>query len=135
MAGPGLADDCLAEGYGMSVITHVDVADEPAARTRLPCLISARRPAMAGTARPVLHRILHAEGERRGVVVRQGLTVTAVGQEEELVRVQLSDGTVRQVALLVGADGIRSSTRSLLDLETSLGYHGQMGRRTRCDYG
>ncbi|MFC9227749.1 FAD-dependent monooxygenase [Streptomyces decoyicus] len=122
----GLADDCLTEGYGMSVITHVDVDGEPAGQARLPRLIGARRPAMAGIARPVLHRILHAEAERLGVVVQQGLTVTAVDQEGELVRVQLSDGTVRQVALLVGADGIRSSSRSLLGLETSLGYLGQM---------
>ncbi|MGY4956403.1 FAD-dependent monooxygenase [Streptomyces nigrescens] len=122
----GLADDCLTAGYGMSVITHVDVDGEPAGRARLPRLIGARRPAMAGIARPVLHRILHTEAEQRGVVVQQGLTVTAVDQEGELVRVQLSDGTVRQVALLVGADGIRSSARSLLGLETSLGYHGQM---------
>ncbi|MFD3417558.1 FAD-dependent monooxygenase [Streptomyces decoyicus] len=122
----GLAGACLIEGYGMSVITHVDVDGEPASQVRLPRLIGARRPAMAGIARPVLHRILHAEAERRGVVVQQGLTVTAVGQEGELVRVQLSDGTVRQVALLVGADGIRSSARSLLGLETSLDYQGQM---------
>ncbi|WP_327700775.1 FAD-dependent monooxygenase [Streptomyces decoyicus] len=122
----GLAADCLVEGYGMSVITHVDVDGELAGQTRLPRLIGARRPAMAGIARPVLHRILHTEAERRGVVIQQGLTVTAVDQEGELVRVQLSDGTVRQVALLVGADGIRSSTRGLLGLETSLDYHGQM---------
>ncbi|GAO11189.1 putative oxidoreductase [Streptomyces lydicamycinicus] len=122
----GLADDCLTEGYGMSVITHVDVDGEPMGQARLPRLIGARRPAMAGMARPVLHRILHTEAERRGVVVQQGRTVTAVDQEGELVRVQLSGGTVRQVALLVGADGIRSSTRSLLGLETSLDYHGQM---------
>ncbi|PBC85886.1 MULTISPECIES: FAD-dependent monooxygenase [unclassified Streptomyces] len=126
LAGLGLADDCLAAGYGMSVITHVDVDGEPAGRARLPSLIGARRPAMAGIARPVLHRILHAEAERRGVVVRHGLTVTAVDQEGELVHVQLSDGSVRQVALLVGADGIRSSTRSLLGLAASLDYHGQM---------
>ncbi|MEW1751761.1 FAD-dependent monooxygenase [Streptomyces angustmyceticus] len=122
----GLAEGCLAEGYGMSVITHVDVDGEPAGRARLPGLLGARRPAMAGIARPVLHRILYAEAEQRGVAVRQGLTVTAVDEAGDLVRVQLSDGTVRQVALLVGADGIRSSVRGLLGLETSLDYHGQM---------
>ncbi|MEU9484168.1 FAD-dependent monooxygenase [Streptomyces decoyicus] len=122
----GLADDCLAAGYGMSVITHVDVDGEPAGQARLPRLMGARRPAMAGIARPVLHRILHAEAERRGVVVRQGLTVTAMDQEGELAHVRLSDGTVRQVALLVGADGIRSSARGLLGLESSLDYQGQM---------
>ncbi|WP_030683050.1 FAD-dependent monooxygenase [Streptomyces sp. NRRL B-1347] len=122
----GLADACLAEGYGMSTITHVDVDGEPAGEVELPRLIGARRPAMAGIARPVLHRVLHAEAERCGVVVRYGVTAVAVDQEGELVRVRLSDGTDRRVALLVGADGIRSSTRGLLGLEASLGFHGQM---------
>ncbi|MET8685585.1 FAD-dependent oxidoreductase [Streptomyces sp. NPDC004732] len=122
----GLADACLAEGYGMSTITHVDVDGEPVGEVRLPRLVGGRRPAMAGIARPLLHHILYAEAERRGVVVRHGVTVVAVDQEGELVRVRLSDGTVREVALLVGADGIRSSVRGLLGLDTSVDFHGQM---------
>ncbi|WP_409235887.1 FAD-dependent monooxygenase [Streptomyces sp. PA5.6] len=122
----GLADACLAEGYGMSTITHVDVHGEPASMIRLPHLIGARRPAMAGIARPALHRILYAEAERWDVAVRHGVTAAAVDQDGELVRVRLSDGTVRTVALLVGADGIRSSTRGLLRLASSRAFHGQM---------
>ncbi|MCD9144873.1 FAD-dependent monooxygenase [Streptomyces albireticuli] len=122
----GLSEACLAEGYGMSTVTHVDVNGEPAGEARLPRLIGARRPAMAGIARPVLHRVLYAEAERCGVTVRHGVTVAAVDQEEELIRVRLSDGTDRSVALLVGADGIRSSVRGLLGIETSLDFHGQM---------
>ncbi|MFF7024773.1 FAD-dependent monooxygenase [Streptomyces klenkii] len=122
----GLAEVCLAEGYGLSVITHVDVNGEPAGRVRLPRLLGAERPAMVGMARPVLHRILHEAAERSGVVVHHGMTVVAVDQEDELVRVRFSDGTVRRVALLVGADGICSSVRGLLGLETSVDYHGQM---------
>ncbi len=122
----GLSDACIAEGYGMSTITHVDMNGKPAGEVPLPRLIGARRPAMVGIARPVLHRILHAAAERCGVAVRHGVTVAAVDQEGELVRVRLSDGTVRRVALLVGADGIRSSARGLLGLETSLDFHGQM---------
>lgn len=38
----------------------------------------------------------------------RGDPVTAVDQEGELVHVRLSDGTVRQVVRVVGADGIRS---------------------------
>ncbi|MFC5146829.1 FAD-dependent monooxygenase [Streptomyces aureoversilis] len=122
----GLADACLAEGFGTSGITHTDVEGEPAGEVPLPRLIGARRPAMAGIARPVLHRILRVAAERCGVVVRRGLTVTAVDQQGELVRVRLSDGTLRRVALMVGADGIRSSARRLLGLETSPVYQGQM---------
>ncbi|MCQ8772847.1 FAD-dependent monooxygenase [Streptomyces telluris] len=122
----GLAGACLAEGYGMDTITHVDVNGEPVDEVRLPRLLGARRPAVVGIARPVLHRILYAEAERCGVAVRHQVTVAAVDQEGELVRVRLSDGTVRRVALLVGADGIRSSVRGLLGLEASLEFHGQM---------
>ncbi|MFD5698309.1 FAD-dependent monooxygenase [Streptomyces lasiicapitis] len=128
----GLADACLAEGYGMTGITHVDVRGELAGEVQLPRLIGAGRPGMVGIARPVLHRILHAEAERCGVVVRHGLTVAAVDQggstdqDGEPVRVRLSDGTVRRVALLVGADGIRSSTRDLLGLTAALDHHHQM---------
>lgn len=122
----GLAEACLDEGHGMSVLTHVDVHGEPADQIQLRRLIGARRPAMVGIARPVLHRILYTEAERCGVVVRHGLTVAAVDQEGALVRVRLSDETERLAALVVGADGIRSSARGLLGLRTSLEYHGQM---------
>ncbi|GAA0613324.1 FAD-dependent oxidoreductase [Streptomyces crystallinus] len=121
----GLAETCLAAGYGMSSITHIDVNGKPAGTVELPRLLP-RRPAMAGIARPVLHRILSAEAARRGVVVRHGVTVTAVAQEGERVRMRLSDGAVRTVALLVGADGIRSSVRGLLGLGASLDFDGQM---------
>ncbi|WP_405842970.1 FAD-dependent monooxygenase [Streptomyces platensis] len=122
----GLADLCLAAGYGMSVITQVDVDGGLAAEVRLPRLIGAERPAMVGMARPALYRTLREQADRCGVVVHHGLTAAAVDQEGEQVRVQMSDGTVRRVALLVGADGIRSSVRRLLGLETSVEYHGQM---------
>ncbi|KOG89055.1 FAD-dependent monooxygenase [Streptomyces varsoviensis] len=144
----GLADACLAEGYGITTITHVGVDGERADEVRMPRLLGTGRPAMAGIARPVLHRLLYAAAERRGVTIRHGVTVSAVEQaeqaeqveqkqqmeqeaeeaerEEQSVRVRLSDGAVRDVALLVGADGIRSSVRDLLGLETSLDFHGQM---------
>ncbi|MEU7215117.1 FAD-dependent monooxygenase [Nocardia iowensis] len=122
----GLADACLAEGYGMSVITHVDVDGIPSDRVELPRLIGARRPAMVGIARPQLHRILHAEAERCGVLVHHGLTVNSIDPQQALVDVRLSDGTDRRVDLLVGADGIRSSVRGLLGFETPVDYLGQM---------
>lgn len=122
----GLVDACLSEGYGMSAITHVDFEGKPAERVELPRLIGAQRPAMAGIARSGLHRILYAEAERCGVVIRHGLTVTAVEQTTDRVDVRMSDGTDRRVELLVGADGIRSSVRDLLGLRTSIDYLGQM---------
>ncbi|MFF4477059.1 FAD-dependent monooxygenase [Streptomyces melanosporofaciens] len=125
----GLAEACLAGGYGMNVITHVDVNGRIADEVRLPRLLGAHRPAMVGIARPGLHRILSEEAGRSGAVVRNGLTVAAVDEEGDLARVRLSDGTVRTATLVVGADGIRSSVRSLVGLQTALDYHGQMAWR------
>ncbi|WP_280409647.1 FAD-dependent monooxygenase [Nocardia brasiliensis] len=122
----GLVDACLSEGYGMSAITHVDVEGRSAEQVELPRLIGEQRPAMLGISRAALHRILYMNAERRGAVIHHGSTVTAVRQAAGRVEVRMSDGTDRRVALLVGADGIRSSVRDLLGLRTSIDYLGQM---------
>ncbi|WEV29369.1 FAD-dependent oxidoreductase [Streptomyces sp. 71268] len=121
-----LADACLAEGHGMSVITHVNVRGEPTDRIELPRLLGARRPAMVGIARPALHRVLYAAAERSGALVRHGRTVVSLEQRAAAVRVRLSDATEREATLVVGADGLRSSVRALLGLRPKPGYHGQM---------
>ncbi|MBF6543351.1 FAD-dependent oxidoreductase [Nocardia brasiliensis] len=122
----GLVDACLSEGYGMSAITHVDVEGRSAEQVELPRLIGEQRPAMLGISRAALHRILYMNAERCGAVIHHGSTVTAVRQAAGRVEVRMSDGTDRRVALLVGADGIRSSVRDLLGLRTSIDYLGQM---------
>jgi 2-polyprenyl-6-methoxyphenol hydroxylase-like FAD-dependent oxidoreductase len=62
-----------------------------------------------GMPRAGLHRALSD-----GVAVTRGLEPTAVEAGPDAVAVTLSDGSRREVDLLVGADGIRSATRALL---------------------
>ncbi|MEV6493270.1 FAD-dependent oxidoreductase, partial [Actinoplanes sp. NPDC051633] len=52
------------------------------------------------------------EAARDHATVRIGTTVSAVGHDAEGVRVTLSDGTTEDAELLVGADGVRSATRT-----------------------
>ncbi|MCX5121669.1 FAD-dependent oxidoreductase [Micromonospora sp. NBC_00362] len=52
------------------------------------------------------------EAVRDRVDIRFGTTVTSVDQDTDQVRVELSDGTVEQADLLVGADGVHSATRT-----------------------
>jgi FAD-dependent urate hydroxylase len=59
--------------------------------------------------RAALHRIM-----TDGVDVAHGLEPTAIEPGPDAVAVRLSDGSRREVDLLVGADGIRSGTRALL---------------------
>lgn len=51
---------------------------------------------------------------RDTVDIRFDTTITAVTQDDDGVEVTLSDGTVEQADLLVGADGLHSATRELV---------------------
>ncbi|TDC40953.1 FAD-dependent monooxygenase [Micromonospora sp. KC213] len=46
--------------------------------------------------------------------IRFGTTITAVDQDDTAVHVTLSDGTVEHADLLIGADGLHSTTRALV---------------------
>lgn len=64
---------------------------------------------LRGDIETVLYERVHDSAE-----IRFGTTVTAVDQDAHTVHVTLSDGTVEQADLLVGADGLHSATRALL---------------------
>ena len=77
-------------------------------------------PATLGMYRPDLASILVERAIRAGAKVRFGTTCTALTQDEAGVDVAFADGSSGRYALVVGADGVRSSTRRQLgiDLET-----------------
>lgn len=77
-------------------------------------------PATLGMYRPDLASILVERASRTGAKVRFGTTCTALTQDDAGVEVALADGSSARYDLVVGADGVRSSTRHQLgiDLET-----------------
>ncbi|WP_371786539.1 FAD-dependent monooxygenase [Streptosporangium subroseum] len=60
-----------------------------------------------------LEAVLYEEVEGH-TEIRFGATLTAVDQDEHAVRVTLTDGTIEEADLLIGADGLHSATRALL---------------------
>jgi 2-polyprenyl-6-methoxyphenol hydroxylase-like FAD-dependent oxidoreductase len=68
-------------------------------------------PAFCALSRLRLHKILLSAAERAGVNVRTGLTVSDIQEETDRATVTFSDGRTDTFDLLVGFDGIRSSTR------------------------
>jgi len=114
----GVLDECLAQGYAADQL--VLRAPDPAAtvvarltehRTGGPDL-----PASMGMYRPDLARILMGRAERAGVKTRFSTTLQGIEQDGEGVDVRFTDGSTSRYDLVVGADGLRSWTRRLLDV-------------------
>ncbi|MFV2195002.1 FAD-dependent oxidoreductase [Nocardiopsis sp. LOL_012] len=89
------------------------VAEIPDARMGGPDL-----PATVGMNRPELAAILTRAARAAGADLRYGLTVEELHDRGESVRVELSDGTAAHYDLVVGADGIRSSVRAMIGIDT-----------------
>ncbi|MCX5046347.1 FAD-dependent monooxygenase [Aldersonia sp. NBC_00410] len=77
-------------------------------------------PAAVGMERPELARILRDTADLAGAKARFGTTVTSFQQDDDGVDVHFSDGSHGRYDVVVGADGVRSTTRRALgiDLET-----------------
>lgn len=64
---------------------------------------------LRGDVESVLYEQVHD-----GTEIRFGTTVTAIDQDDDAVHTTLSDGTVEHADLLIGADGLHSTTRALV---------------------
>lgn len=73
-------------------------------------------PGACGMYRPTLHKILTDAVRRSGTQIRLGATVEKLEDTGDSVTATLSDGTVGQYDLVVGADGIHSTVRSMIDI-------------------
>jgi 2-polyprenyl-6-methoxyphenol hydroxylase-like FAD-dependent oxidoreductase len=65
--------------------------------------------------RAALYRVLHDEAARRGIPLEHGKRLTSAVEEDSQVVAQFEDGSTASADLLVGADGIHSAVRSLID--------------------
>ncbi len=74
-------------------------------------------PATMGMERPVLAQILRDAADLAGVKSRFATTVTAFTQDATGVDVDFSDGSRSRYDVMIGADGVRSSTREALGIE------------------
>jgi 2-polyprenyl-6-methoxyphenol hydroxylase-like FAD-dependent oxidoreductase len=62
-----------------------------------------------------LHRALHEEAVRQGVVIEFGRRLTAVGASDSHVEARFDDGSRASGDLLIGCDGVHSVTRTIID--------------------
>lgn len=63
--------------------------------------------------RPDLEMVLHDKAESLGVTLSYGLSIERLDESETEATAKLTDGSSRQVDLVVGADGLHSNVRQL----------------------
>lgn len=75
-----------------------------------------------------LHRVLHARAAAHGVTVEYGKRLVGVAEDADGVTAQFADGSTATADVLVGADGVRSTVRTLIDPNApAAGYTGLLG--------
>jgi 2-polyprenyl-6-methoxyphenol hydroxylase-like FAD-dependent oxidoreductase len=116
----GVWESIKAEGYGFAV-TGLRAPDSAATLlAEIPDAATggAELPATFGLPRPELARVLVARAIDVGVVVRFGMELIDLNQDEAGVNVSFSDGSTGGFDLVIGADGLHSKVRSLIGIET-----------------
>src|SRR5580658_3885724 len=110
----GLAGACVERGSAFLGWEFYDDAGNVQAKVPYPEVAGRGYPPINGIARPVLHEILTATAKQLGVNVRLGLTVDAIHDTADGVKVRFSDGATGAYDLMIGADGAYSKVRTLL---------------------
>lgn len=103
---------------------YFDQSGAPLTTTHYPSCDEGRIPAILGIRRSELHRILSARMQALGVTVTLGASITALHQSANSVSITLHDGTKVDSALLVVAEGLRSTTRALAGWDIQPQYSG-----------
>ncbi|MQA13088.1 MAG: FAD-dependent monooxygenase [Pseudonocardiaceae bacterium] len=107
--------DVVAEGgFGLHTL---ELTDAEGTQLGARPLTSARPdvPGYQCLRRSELYRVLQAEVARRGAVVERGKRLVRAEPVDGGVRAVFSDGTSADGELLVGADGLRSTVRTVID--------------------
>ncbi len=107
----GLLDDYIEAGFGFD---HVDVfipTGQQVAHIPTPKLVDGY-PSNVGIGRRALHKVLGDRAIEAGATIRLGVTATQMDDDGSGVTVAFSDGTQDRFDLVIGADGLYSTTRA-----------------------
>ena len=64
-----------------------------------------------------LYRVLYEEARRRGISIEHGKRLVGAAETADSVTARFDDGTEATADILIGADGIRSTVRGLIDAD------------------
>ncbi|MGB4777347.1 FAD-dependent monooxygenase [Microbacterium sp.] len=116
----GVWDAVRAAGYAFDGLTLRAPGPDAPVVAQLPDVKSGgpQYPAGMGMPRPALAAILYAEAERAGAHIRCGSRVSGFTQTESGVHVHVDGESVGDYDLLIGADGLHSTIREAIGIDT-----------------
>ena len=113
VAALGIIDDYIEAGFGFDFVEVYRPDGELAARIPVTPLVEGY-PANVGISRPALHKVLGDRALAEGANIRLGVTAEAIDDRGSRVSVDFSDGASGDFDVVIGADGIYSTTRSMV---------------------
>lgn len=113
MAALGLIDDYIDAGFGFDAVEVYIPTGQRVARIPSPRLVDGY-PANVGIGRRALHKVLGDRAKAAGADIRLGVTASTFDDDGVAVTVAFSDGTTGCYDLVIGADGLYSTTRAVM---------------------
>jgi 2-polyprenyl-6-methoxyphenol hydroxylase-like FAD-dependent oxidoreductase len=113
MTALGILQEYLNAAFGFDFIEIYIPSGERVARVPAPKLVEGY-PANLGVSRPALHKVLGDCTIALGAKVRLGVEATSMDDDGQGVTVAFSDGSSGRYDVVIGADGLYSTTRSAL---------------------
>ena len=114
----GVLDEVMARGVPFNQMRLLKADGGVIVEAPTPHTGGPRLPSTLGALRSDIQTVLCDRIYAAGVNVRLGLSVSSLAQDAHRAYVEFTDGTTGTYDLVVGADGIRSTTRGLLGIET-----------------
>lgn len=109
----GILQDYLDAGVGFDFVDIFAPNGQQLARVPSPKLVP-DHPANVGIGRRALQKVLATRAREAGATVRLGIEATALEDDGQGVTVHFSDGSSGRYDLVIGADGLYSTTRRML---------------------
>ncbi|MEO6338703.1 MAG: FAD-dependent oxidoreductase [Caulobacteraceae bacterium] len=113
MAELGILDKYLGAAFAFDFVEVYLPDGKRIARVPAPRLVEGY-PANLGVSRRALHNVLGDSAKAAGATIRLGVTATVLEDDGEGVSATFSDGATRRYDMVVGADGLYSTTRKML---------------------
>ena len=109
----GILEGYLAAGVGFDAVEIFTPGGQKVAR--IPGhRVAEGLPANLGIGRPALHKLLGDAARRSGAQIRLGMTAETINDTGDAVAVRFSDGSTGTYDIVVGADGVYSTTRQAI---------------------